>query len=106
MLVKLGKACRPQYLHHKHRHNTWANGVHETHVVTDEGLAAATAVQVQLLRVVVVVVVRRVVQELLLDAGPRGSRVTAAERDTIHQEAAIHIAPHTTTSQKTKQNQC
>lgn len=102
MLLKLGKGC-PQYLNQKYRHNTRAYGIHETHVVIDEGLATSTAVQVQLLSVVVIVVVCRIVQELLLDAGPWGSRVTTAEWDTIHQEAAIHIAPHTTTKQT---NQC
>lgn len=83
MLVKLGEGC-PQYLNQEYRHNSRAYGIHEAHVVTDEGLAAATAVQVQVLTVVVVVVVRCIVQDLLLDAGTRGSRVTTAEWDTIH----------------------
>lgn len=83
MLLKCGKGC-PQYLNHEHRHNTRAYGIHETHVVTDESLATTTAVQVQLLCVVVVVVVRCIVQDLLLDAGAWRSRVTTAEWDTIH----------------------
>lgn len=94
----------PQYLNQEYGQDTRANGIHKTHVVTEKGLAAATAMQVQFLDVVLVVVVGRIVKDTLLDAGPWGGWVTTAEWNTIHQVAAIHIAPHATTSRKTKKS--
>lgn len=40
----------------------------------------------------VIAVVRRVVGELVLDTGPRGAGVAAAERDAVHQVPPIHVA--------------
>lgn len=48
-----------------------AYGVHEVAVVAQQGGPAATKPQVELFRLVVIAVVRRVVGELVLDAGPR-----------------------------------
>lgn len=45
---------------------------------------------------VVVGVVGRVVGHLVLDAGPRGAGVTAAEWNSIHQVLPIHVAADTT----------
>lgn len=42
----------------------------------------------------------RIVQETVLDAGPRGGGVTAAEWDPIHQISAIYVTPHATVSEK------
>lgn len=68
------------------------HGAHHAAVVVQEGLPAATAPEVELLRLVVVAVVSRVVGDLVLDAGPWGAGVAAAEGDTINQVPSIHIA--------------
>lgn len=68
------------------------HGAHHAAVVVQEGFPAATAPEVELLRLVVVAVVSRVVGDLVLDAGPRGAGVTAAEGDAINQVPSIHVA--------------
>lgn len=62
-------------------------------VVLQQGLATPFHPQVQLLSLVLVVVVGRVVSDLLLDAGPRGVQVTAAERNSIHQVLPLNVTP-------------
>lgn len=42
----------------------------------------------------VVAVVGRVVGHLVVDAGSGGAGVTTAERDSIHQVLAVHVAPN------------
>ncbi len=56
--------------------------------------------QVQLFTLVLIAVMGRVVQETVLDTGPGGGRVTAAEGDPIQQISAIYITPHATVSGK------
>lgn len=41
---------------------------------------------------VVIAVVSGVVGQVMLDAGARGARVAAAERNAFHQEFAFHVA--------------
>lgn len=50
--------------------------------------------QVELLCLVLVVVVSVVVHQAILQAGPRGGRVAAAERNAVQQVTAVHIAPN------------
>lgn len=68
------------------------HGAHHAAVVVQEGFPAATAPEVELFCLVVVAVVSRVVGDLVLDAGPRGAGVTAAEGDAINQVPSIHVA--------------
>ena len=58
----------------------------------DEGLSAASEVDVELLGLVIIVIVSRVVGELILDAWPWRAGVAATEWDSIYQVAAIHVA--------------
>lgn len=73
-----------------------SDAVHHAPVVGDEGLAAAAGPDVELLRVVVVVVVGRVVGQVVLDAGAWGAGVAAAEGDAVHQILPLHVAQDTT----------
>lgn len=59
--------------------------------------------QVELLRVVVVAVVGAVVSQVVLQAGPRGGGVAAAERNAVQQVAAVHVAPDATGSRGRKE---
>lgn len=68
-----------------------ANGLHDVGVVLQQRPAAAFHPQVQFLRLVLVVEVSRVVGDLLLDAGPGGEGVAAAEWDSIHQVLPLHV---------------
>lgn len=52
---------------------------------------------------VVVAVVGAVVCQAVLQAGPRGDGVTAAERNAVQQIAAVHVTPDTTGTRKTKE---
>lgn len=47
-----------------------------------------------------VVVVGRVVGDLLLDAGPGGVQVTAAEGHSVHQVLPLHVTPQSTEEQE------
>lgn len=69
-------------------------------VVLQQGLATPFHPQVQLLGLVLVVVVGRVVGDLLLDAGPRGVWVTAAEGNSIHQVLALNVTPQSAEEQE------
>ncbi|TNN84157.1 E3 ubiquitin-protein ligase UBR1 [Liparis tanakae] len=66
-----------------------ADGAHDVGVVLQQRLAAASHPQVERLGLVLVVEVRRVVGHVLLDAGPRGVEVAAAEGDAGHQRNSI-----------------
>lgn len=88
--------CAYAYLQGDDRQYPGADGVHEAHVVVDQRLSAATVVQVQLLTLVLIVVVGSVVSQAVLETGPRGAGVTAAEGDSIHQVTTVHVATHTT----------
>lgn len=79
-------------LKHGDQHHQNPNGGHHAAVVGQQGLAAAALPHVELLGVVVVAVVGGVVGHLHLDAGPRGAGVAAAERHTVHQVLAVHVA--------------
>jgi len=61
--------------------------------VLQQRLPAASHPQVERLGLVLVVEVRRVVGHVLLDAGPRGVEVAAAEGDAAHQVLPLHVAP-------------
>lgn len=52
---------------------------------------------------VVVAVVGAVVCQVVLQAGPRGGGVTAAERNAIQQVTVVHVTPDTTGMRKTKE---
>lgn len=58
----------------------------------DQGLSAASEVDVELLGLVFIIIVSRVVGELILDARPRRAGVAATEWDSIYQVTAIHVA--------------
>lgn len=77
----------------QHARTSW---IHHVHVVVDQSLPTAAAVQVELLCLVVVAVMGGVVRQAILQAGARGGGVTAAERNTIQQETAVHVTPDTT----------
>lgn len=68
-----------------------ANGLYDVCVVLQQCMAAALHPQVLFLCLVLVVEVGRVVRDLLLDAGPGGVYVAAAEGDTVHQVLPLHI---------------
>lgn len=76
------------------QHHQGSDGVHQAAIVGQQGLTAAALPHVELLCVVVVAVVGRVVGHLALDAGPGGAGVAAAERDSVHQVLAVHVAPN------------
>lgn len=59
------------YLKEPNEERRSACSIHEVAVIAQQGGPAATQPQVELLRLVIVAVVRRVVGELVLDAGPR-----------------------------------
>lgn len=80
------------YLKKPDKEDNSTHGAHHAAVVVQEGFPAATAPEVELLRLVVVAVVSRVVGDLVLDAGPRGAGVAAAEGDTINQVPSINVA--------------
>lgn len=84
------------YLQQEDRQHPGPDGVHQAHVVVDQGLAAAAVVQVELLGLVLIIVVGGVVGQFVLDAGPRGAGVATAEWDPVHQIAPIYIAPDAT----------
>lgn len=79
-----------------------ADGLHDVRVVLQQRLAAAFHPQVQLLRLVLVVEVCGVVGDPLLDAGPRGVGVAAAEGDPVRQVLALHVAPQSAGRQEKK----
>lgn len=60
--------------------------------VLEQRVTAAPHPQVELLGQVVVVVVRRVVGDAVLDAGTRRAGVAATEGDAVHQVLAVHVA--------------
>lgn len=84
-----------QYLKQPDEEHSEANGLHDTGVVVQQGLAAASPPQVQLLALSVVVKVGRAVADLLLDAGPRGEGAAAAEGNAVYQVLPLHITPQT-----------
>lgn len=49
---------------------------------------------------VVVAVVGAVICQVVLQAGPRGGGVTAAEGNAVQQVAAVHITPDTTAKRR------
>lgn len=80
--------------------NYHSDAAHHAAEVREEGLAAAPGPDVELLNAVVVVVVGGVIGQVVLDAGPRGPGVTAAERDTVHQVLPLHVTEDTTAGQR------
>ena len=70
------------------------NVVHHAHVVGNQSLPTATAVEIELFWLVLVVIVGVVIQQVVLQAGARGGGVTAAEGDAVHQVAAVHVASY------------
>lgn len=72
-----------------------ANGSHDPSVVIQQGLSAPLHPDIELLCQEIVVVVSAVVGQLVLDAGPWGAGVAAAEGDSIHQELPINVALQT-----------
>lgn len=68
------------------------NGSHNDCVVLQQGLSAPPHPDIELLGQKVVVVVSAVVCQLVLDTGPWGAWVAAAEGYSIHQELPINIA--------------
>lgn len=77
-----------------------SNAGHDAAVVGENCLKAAPVPDVQLLSAVVIVVVGRVICHVMLDAGPWGARVTAAEGDAVHQVLSLHITEYTTAGQR------
>ena len=77
-----------------------ANGSHDGCVVIQQGLSAPLHPDVELLCQKVVVVVSAVVRQLVLDAGPRGAWVAAAEGHSIHQELPINVALETAATEQ------
>lgn len=92
-------------LQHCHQHHQCSYGVHDASIVGQQGVAAAFLPHIELLGVVVVTVVGRIVCHLVLNAGSWGTGVTAAERHSIHQILAVHIAPNATKKTKCCINQ-
>lgn len=80
------------YLNHKDRQNCSSNGVHQTHVIVDQGFSATTNEEVEFFGLMLVVVVGRVVGDFVLDTGSGRTRVTATEGHAVNQVTAIHIA--------------
>lgn len=58
----------------------------------DQGLSAASEVDVELFGLVLVVIMSWVVGELILDAWSRRTGVAATEWDSVKQVTAIHVA--------------
>ena len=81
-------------LKHGDQQDQGSDGVHQASVVGHHGFTAAALPYVEFLRVVVVAVVGSVVGHLALNAGSGGAGVTTAERDSIHQILAVHVAPN------------
>lgn len=72
---------------------------HHATEVGEQGLVAASGPDVQLLDAVVVVVVGGVIGQVMLDAGPGGAGVTAAEGDAVHQVFPLHVTENTAVEQ-------
>lgn len=87
-------------LYEDDRQDAVARRVHQAHVIFDQSLSAAASEQVELFRVVVVAVVGAVICQVVLQAGPRGGGVTAAERNAVQQVTAVHVTPDTTATRK------
>lgn len=73
-----------------------ANGLQDVSIVLQQCLSTASHPQVLVLGLMLIVEVGRVVGNLMLDAGPRGVDVAAAERDSIHQVFPLYITPQST----------
>lgn len=74
----------------KQRRNT--DGSHNRGVVIQQGLSAPLHPDIELLCQKIVVVVSAVVCQLVLDTGPWGAGVAAAEGYSVHQELSINVA--------------
>lgn len=83
------------YLYQDDRQHTGTCRIHHVHVVVDQSLPTAAAVQVELLCMEVVAVVGVVICQVVLQAGARGGWVTAAEGDAIQQVTAVHVTTDT-----------
>lgn len=81
-----------QYLDGKDRQHSSSDGVHQTHVIVDQGLSAASDIDVELLCLVVIVIMSGIVGDLMLNAWSWRAGVTATKWDTVDQVTAIHIA--------------
>lgn len=77
-----------------------ANGLHDVCVVLQQRVSAPFHPQILFLCLVLVVEVGRIVCDLLLDAGPGGVKVAAAEGDTVHQVLPLHITSKSTRDQE------
>lgn len=100
LLIGWGQLYLGSYLEEDGGDDEGPDAVHHTAVVGEEGLAAAPDPDVELLGTMVVVIVGGVIGQVMLDAGPRGSGVTAAERDAVHQELPFHVTEDTTAGQR------
>lgn len=89
------------HLQHSDQNHQGSNGVHHASIVGQQGVAASPLPHVEILSIVVITVVGRIVGHLSLDAGSRGTGITAAEGHSIHQILAIHI---TANAAKEKRN--
>lgn len=87
------------YLQEDGADNEHADAAHHTAEVGEECLAAAPGPDVELLNAMVVIVVGGVIGQVVLDAGPRGAGVTAAEGDAVHQELPLHVTEDATEGQ-------
>lgn len=88
------------YLQDDGGHDEHSDAVHHATEVGEEGLAAAPGPDVQLLDAVVIVIVGGVIGQVVLDAGPRGPGITAAERDAVHQVLPLHVTEDTAAGQR------
>lgn len=84
------------YLQDDGSNDQHAYASHHAAEVGEEGLAAAAGPDVKLLDTVVIVIVGGVVGQVMLNAGSRGARVTAAEGDAVHQVLPLHITEDST----------
>lgn len=67
------------------------NGSHNSCVVIQQGLSAPLHPDIELLCQEIIIVVSTVVCQLVLDTGPWGTWIAAAEGYSIHQELPINI---------------
>ncbi len=100
MLISWSGLWADPYLQDDGSDDERSNAVHHAAEVGEEGLSAAPGPDVKLLNAVVIVVVGGVIGQVMLDAGPRRTRVTAAEWDTVHQVLPLHVTEDTTAGQR------
>lgn len=87
------------YLQDDGKEDKNTNAAHQAAVIGEEGLKAAPGPDVELLCAVVIVIMSRVIGQVVLDAGPGGPGVTAAEWDAVHQILPLHVTEDSTAGQ-------